>query len=244
MATAALLGHGCVLEWNAQPIAEITSLGGPSIRIDSIDVTNHDSLYKFREFIVGLGDGGEISLEFNFIPGDTPGQIAFINDARARTPRSVALTLPPDAATEWNFDGFVTALDFDDPIDNQLSGSATIKITGKPELNVTLSTGMSGLTGIEDNVGAALTFVPAFAIGTFTYGVVVNALSDWVKLTPTAASHTITITVGSASQVIASGAQSGELALGAADSVTLITVKVQETGKVAKTYSIYVTRPA
>lgn len=243
MTTSALGAFGAVLTWNSQPIAEIINISGPKITIETKDVTSHSSPSSFKEFIPGLADGGEVSIEGNFIPGDTNGQIAFINDAVARMARTAVITLPTAAATSWTFTGIITSLEFTAPHDDKLGFSATIKITGVPVKGVTASAGMSALTGIEENAGAALTFLPAFAIGTFIYTTTVNTNSDWVKLTPTAAAHTITITVGGADSVVASGAQSGELALGAAGTVTTITIKVQESDHVAKTYTLHVSRP-
>ena len=47
-------------------IAELTNITGPGIKLDLIDVTSHSSASKFREFVPGLADAGEFSLEGNF----------------------------------------------------------------------------------------------------------------------------------------------------------------------------------
>jgi len=241
--TEAIAAYGTTLQWNAQPLAELTSISGPSISIDTIDVTHYGSASGFKEFIAGFGDGGEVTLEGNFLPGDTDGQYAFKVDAFAKAVREVIITFPAAAATTWTFNGLVTSLDFDEAKEEQLKFSATIKISGVPALAITASTGMATLTGKEQTLEAALVFVPAFAIGTFTYTVTVDTASDWVTLTPTADSHTITITCGTQIQTVTSTYESTSIILGLAGTTTTITVKVQQSGKVAKTYTLYISRP-
>lgn len=241
--TDALGAYGTTLTWNGNVIAEVRNISGPKITIDTKDVTSHSSADAHKEFIPTLVDGGEVSIEALFIPGDTDGQKAFITDAQARTSRTAIITLPTAAGATWTFTGIVTSLDFTHPAPDELGFTATIKVTGKPVLAITASTGMSALSVIEENGGGAVTPVPTFAIGTFTYSLSVNTLSDYVKFTPTAASHTITIKCGTQSEVVTSGAQSGEITLGSAGSVTTITIEVQESGKTKKTYTFYVTRP-
>jgi predicted secreted protein len=235
---------GTTLKWNATALAELTGISGPSMKADTIDLTNHDSADGFREFVAGVRDGGEISIEGNFLSSDTTGQMAFITDAQAGTEREVIITGPTADAFTWTMDCIVTAFEPTHPYDGKLGFTATLKVTGKPVLAVTLSTGMSALSGIEENAGGAITFLPTFAIGTFAYTTSVNTASSYIKLTPTAASHTITISNGTSDQTVTSGAQSGEIDLGAAGTITTVTVKVQESGTVAKTYTIYVTRAA
>ena len=48
-------------------IGNLTNISGPGITADTIDVTSHDSTGGYRQFIAGLIDGGEISLEGNLV---------------------------------------------------------------------------------------------------------------------------------------------------------------------------------
>jgi hypothetical protein len=239
--SSAVASYGLTFKWNGNLLAEVTNVEGPGIKFDTIDVTHYASPEAFKEFIAGFGDGGEVTLECNFIPSDTAGQVAFITDAKAKTVREVIITTP--AGTTWTFDALVTSLEFKEPLEEQLGFTATLKVSGNPTLGITLSTGMSAMTGIEENTGAALTFNPTFAIAKFAYAVAVNTASDWIKLTPTAATHTIVVSNGTDEQIVSSGNQSGEIALGVAGTLTTVTVTVQESGKVAKVYTIYVSRP-
>lgn len=240
--TNAVPAHGATLSWNEHVVALLSEIPFPDMTADSLPATTHDSPDSHKEFKAGLRDGGELNLQGYFYPGDTDGQIAMFTDYQAGTTRAVIITPATAAACTLTFNGFITKLAVNGPAEGMLGISISIKVTGKPVLAVTASTGMSALTGIEENAGAALVFVPTFAIGTFLYSEVVNTASTWIKLTPTAASHTITISNGTESQVVTSGAQSGEIDLGAAGTITTITVTVQESGKTAKIYTIYITR--
>jgi hypothetical protein len=236
---------GSTLTWGVNVLAELTSIGAPNIAVDTIDVTTHGSTSGFREFLAGLADGGEIPLEGFFYSGDTNGQVAMMADLVARTNRTAVVTFPTAVAATWTATAFLTAFQAGPAgVDGAVPFTATLKITGVPALAVTASTGMSALTGID--AGGALTLNPAFLIGTYDYVVDVTNARTYVKLTPTAAAHTITVTNGydGAVQTVTSGVESGSIALGAAASIDIITIKVQQTGKVAKTYTLRVNKAA
>jgi len=239
-------GFGAVFEWNGQPVAGLTSIGTPTQTIDALDVTVHGSADGYRDFIGGLANGGEITLSGYAYPNDTLGQIAMMTDFQSKTRRTATMTWPTAIAAVWSATGLITALHFGDmPIDGLIPFSATIQVCGKPTFTVTASGGLTGLTGIEEHLGGALDFVPNFANSTYSYNVAVDTASTWVKFTPTAAGHTITIhnSYDDSTVTVPSGNQSGELDLGAANSQTLFTISAQETGKVAKVYKVYVARP-
>ncbi len=241
MTTAAKSAFGSTLTWNTVLVAEIINITGPTLKVDTLDATNHDSTSSFREFIAGLRDGGEITIEGNFISGDTTGIIAFITDLKAGTSRTAIVTGPAAAAFTWTFTALGSAFSTTYPVDGKLGFSATIKISGSPTLEVTVSRNLTDLTGIEQTGAAALTFTPAFAAAKKAYNVTVNTATTWIKLTPTLAGATITITTSydSSSQTVASGAQSGTIAVTDA-AITIVTLDVKETGKVANKYTLYV----
>ena len=240
--TSAVAGFGTLIQWNTVNLAEISAISGPSMKVDTIDVTHYASPDKFREYVVGLIDGGEVTIEGNFITGDTLGQVAFTTDFYALTKREVIITGPTAAAFTLTFDALITAFEPDYAMDGRLGFTATLKVSSKPVLAITASGDLTTLTGIEENAGAALTFLPAFAAAKKTYNVSVNTASTWVKFTPTLAGATITIYDGTTTQSVASGAQSGTCTLGAALSITTMLLTVKETGKVGNTYTVHVYR--
>ena len=131
--TSAISAFGALLNWDTVDLAELTNISGPSQSMDPIEVTSHDSADQFKEFIAGLHDGGEITLEGNFIVGDTTGQIAMHTDFQATTVKTWILKWPGWASgPQFTGSGYITAFTWDFPHEGKVSFSVTIKITGKP----------------------------------------------------------------------------------------------------------------
>jgi len=247
MTTAAKSGFGATLTWNGQLVAEIFEIGGLKISSEFKDVTSHSSTNRFREKIATLLKAENIPIKGNFIYDDINGQVAMITDCKNQASRTAIITFPTAISGTWTLTAYLANIEITGfGIEGSIEFNAELEPTGEPTLSLTASGGLTGLAGVEENAGSALDFIPNFANGTYVYTVAVNTASGYVKFTPTAASHTITITNGFDSSVVtvASGAQSGELPLGAANTVTLFTIKCYETGKVAKEYKVYVTRAA
>jgi predicted secreted protein len=117
-------------------IAEVNDLGGPSLTLETIDVTSHDSSNGWREFIGGLLDGGEVSFTINYIPtnathNNTSGLIA---DLRNRVVRNFQLVFPDGGSTTWVFAALVTSFEPSEAIDSQITADVTLKVSGAPTL--------------------------------------------------------------------------------------------------------------
>lgn len=112
------------------PIANVTNLSGPEIERETYDVTAHDSADGWREFIGGLKDGGEVSIEVNFDPRDHDALLADLDDVVAR---DYKITFP-GAIGNWAFKAFMTGFSAEAPVDDKMSGEMTFKVTGKPVL--------------------------------------------------------------------------------------------------------------
>ncbi|HUT68656.1 MAG TPA: phage tail tube protein [Dehalococcoidales bacterium] len=235
--TAGFNAFGTTLKWNGEALAELLNIGGPGMSMNPIDMTSHDSDDTFMEFVAGLRDGGEVSIEGIFIPGDTAGQVAFVTDFQAGTAREVIITGPTAAGFTWTFNALVTAMDFAHPHEDKLSFSATLKVTGKPVLAITAST---GLTTPFFSISESAVIIPAAAAATYEYVATVLTAVTSVTVTPTATAGVITVD----GNVVATGEASSAITLGAAGTVTEITVIVKETGKTAKTYTIWLARAA
>lgn len=134
--TSGVAALGTKLNWGGEDIAELTSISGPSESMDTIDLTSHDSADKFREFVAGLHDGGDITIEGNFIKGDTAGQIAMHTDFQDGSIEAWIIKMPGWAggSPQVNGNGLLTAFSIDYPFDGKIAFSATIKVTGKPTL--------------------------------------------------------------------------------------------------------------
>lgn len=129
------LGFGVDLLRNGVSIFEVVDLGGPSLSRDAVEKTHHKSPNRWREFIKGLKDGGEISITIQYDPQNathaySAGLLAdFANDTSNPT-YSVVF---PDGTT-WTLPGFVTGFEPAPELDDMFTADVTIKVAGQPTL--------------------------------------------------------------------------------------------------------------
>jgi predicted secreted protein len=113
-------------------IANVTSVKGPEIERETYDVTAHDSEDGWREYIGGLKDGGEVSLEINYDPRVHDTLVADFDDTVAR---DYQMVFPdPAGGGMWAFKAFLTGFSQEAPVDDKLSAELTLKMTGKPTI--------------------------------------------------------------------------------------------------------------
>jgi predicted secreted protein len=119
-------------------VANVTDISGPSRSRESIEVTAHDSPDKYREFIKGLKDGGEVELTLNYDPANAT-HTALDADFEEDALRDYQVVLLPGEADEhtWDFSGLLTDLGEEYPTEGQMERTATFKISGKPVLTAT-----------------------------------------------------------------------------------------------------------
>lgn len=134
---------GTVLAWDIaggssySTIAQVETIGGPTLARDSIEVTTHDSANAWREFIKGIKDGGEITFDLVYDPALGSHDVAtgvaadFSDDS---TIPNFRLTFPDTANTIWTLPAFVTGFETSEPFDDKLMASVTIKVAGEPTL--------------------------------------------------------------------------------------------------------------
>lgn len=109
-------------------IGNVTNVSGPEIERETYDVTAHDSLNGWREFVGGLKDGGEITLDLNYDPRKHDVLVADFEDA---APRDYKLTFPGTLG-EWALKLILTGFSQESPTDDKMSGSLKFKVSGKP----------------------------------------------------------------------------------------------------------------
>jgi predicted secreted protein len=219
-------------------IAEVSSINGLALDSDEVDITHHRSPGGFEEVIQGIRRTGEVTIEGNFVPGDTGGQRALYDDYLTGAIDSYAIIFPPVFATAWTFKAFVKQPPATEaPVEGRVPFTATLRVTGPSSLDITYSV---GLTTPFFTISNAAVIVPAPANAVYDY--VANVLTGVtsVTVTPTATAGVIKVN----GNIVATGQPSGAIALGAAGSVTNITIEVKETGKIARIYRIALARAA
>ncbi len=110
-------------------IGEATNITGPELERDTIDVTSHDSPNRFREYVGGLVDGGEVGFEVNWDPAIHNVLKADFQDP---LPRNYRIVLPTPPGGTWTFPGFITGMGHEYPHDDKMSAEFTFKISGEP----------------------------------------------------------------------------------------------------------------
>lgn len=130
-------GDGATPTETFTTIAKVTSISGPARTRATIDVTAHDSPNQYMEYIGGLKDGGEVSLEINYDPADTTQDLD--GDFDDVTARNYQIVILPDTTDEvtWDFAGWLTELSDEFPHDDKMARTLTVKITGQPVLTET-----------------------------------------------------------------------------------------------------------
>ena len=113
-------------------VANITNISGPDASRETIDTTTLDSVGGYREFIPSLRDAGSISLSMNF-KRDTYEQMK--NDFESDVLQNYEIMLPDADNTTFEFEGMVTELPLDVPLDDKISADVTIKISGEITIN-------------------------------------------------------------------------------------------------------------
>lgn len=128
---------GTLLKRGATTIGEVFDISGPGLSREEIEVTHHTSANRWREFIKGLKDAGEVTFSINYIPTNSTHAAAtgilddFADDTVIDT---WSIVFPDSGATTWSFPAFLTSFEPAMPIDDRLTADVTLKISGQPTL--------------------------------------------------------------------------------------------------------------
>ncbi|MCK9922455.1 outer capsid protein Hoc [Frankia sp. AgPm24] len=114
-------------------IADVTTISGPGMERETLEMTAHDSPDRWREFIGGLKDGGEVSIDMNYDIGE-PTHNGLQDDFDDPDPRHFQIVFPDEAQTCWEVDLILTGLEPEYPYDDKMACSATWKVSGRPNL--------------------------------------------------------------------------------------------------------------
>jgi hypothetical protein len=108
-------------------VAEVTSITWPGYARDAVEATHLNSDDQFREYVPGLMDAGEVTIEMNFIPSVSDVIIAALTSASIGQFKITA-----QGGANVVFRAIVTAYQPQSPVDDRMTASATFKVTGKP----------------------------------------------------------------------------------------------------------------
>lgn len=128
----AFFANASVFKLGSTTISEVTSISAPNLSADSIDVTTHGSSGRYREFIQGLRDGGEISIEGFYTTASANTILTQLNTSATATATIDLPTTP--STTRFTATVICTAFSSEAPVDGVIGYSATFKVTGQPSL--------------------------------------------------------------------------------------------------------------
>lgn len=234
MTKRAVRSVGTKLRIGTNFISDLSSIGSPSITQEELDVTTLDSEGGYREFIAGFKDPGEVAVSGFFVPSDA-GQAAVYAALESGDIQNFEIIYPPQLGASWSFQGIVTAFNVTSETEEAIGFEATIRVSGKPRLNLEPS---SGLTNITVN-GEGGVLSPSFDPDTYFYtfsGVTASSFS----VTATGSDHTMRLYVDDQYvQDLESGQPSSAISFGSQAS-RKVSIIAQESGKVSVVYEIVV----
>jgi len=112
-------------------IGQVVAYNGPSGSAGKIDVTSLDSTAK--EFLMGLRDEGDISLDVIYDPSTVKGHEQLFTDRSARTKRGWIVKTSTGTSltgTKLGGRGFCTGFSITGAVDDAIKATMTIAITG------------------------------------------------------------------------------------------------------------------
>lgn len=138
MANIAKLANGTLLKKGSGASVETFTtvpgckrLRGPSTRFDLLDVSDHDTVGLYKEYIPGMADGDQIRGELNWRPSNTIHKGIRV-DADAGTLRNYKLVFPDSPDNTVDVATYVAVIEPEANVAETLKANFALKITGAP----------------------------------------------------------------------------------------------------------------
>jgi predicted secreted protein len=112
-------------------VAHVTNITLPAIERETLDVTAHDSASGYMEFLGGLKNGGEMSIEVNYDPTVHDDLTAHMDDSDPLNYK----VLFPGSLGSWTFTAVMTGFAPEAPYDDKLTAEISFQVSGKPTLS-------------------------------------------------------------------------------------------------------------
>lgn len=115
-------------------VAVVTDISGPTIQVNTADVTNRDS-QGYTDVVAVTKSLGELTFDIIYDPAEPTHQV-LRQLVETGNRRNFKLVLA-DQTTAWQFAGYVTGFEVNSALDDAMRASITITLTGAPNFNVT-----------------------------------------------------------------------------------------------------------
>jgi hypothetical protein len=116
-------------------VANISKIGGPTMQGTVVDVTSMSVTNAFRQKLVTLLEGGEVSFDLYWIPmlANHQAMLGFFlarGQSIAGVPVDWRMVFPDQDGTVYTFSGFISKLSFDSEVAGVVKAATVITITG------------------------------------------------------------------------------------------------------------------
>jgi predicted secreted protein len=112
-------------------LSEILAVALPNSQVEDVEATHMKSANRRREFVAGLIDDGEGTIEMNYVPGSATDILirAALTDG---VTRDYKVVLPVADGSTWEVTGdcIVKGYERNVPIDDRMTATLTIRFTG------------------------------------------------------------------------------------------------------------------
>jgi predicted secreted protein len=99
-----------------------------------VDTTTLDTPGRYRTFIGGLVDGGEVTLDLVYDTEDTSHKL-LADRLTSQATKAYTITYPSPLTSTQIFSAFVSGLSVETPLDDLITQQCTLKITGSPDFS-------------------------------------------------------------------------------------------------------------
>lgn len=132
LAAALIAGDTALGGENFATIAEVSDITPPSPTTSTFETTHHLSPGGVMQFAGGLTDSGDMSITFNWLPGDpTQDGVTGLRKAfKDKVLRNFRVIYPFSPAVVDSFAGLVTTSPVVTPINDRMTSSVTVKCSG------------------------------------------------------------------------------------------------------------------
>lgn len=143
MSTVAKLGYGTLLKLGQADgppetfvtVSEVLNLEPPDEVSDDVEVTNHDSPNRTREYIQGLIETGEVPFTINWNPSSYTNHwtgangLYGVKDAGAA--RNWQVVFPSGIGSKvFAFPAYIKSIKVNPPVDAQITADVVLKVSG------------------------------------------------------------------------------------------------------------------
>ncbi len=117
-------------------VAEVMDITGPSISLDTEEVTSQTSANGYDEHIGTIKRGGDVTFDLNYGPTDATHDesTGVLSVLEGKALNNFQIVMTDAGTTTWSFAALVIGFEPAMPVAGALRASCTMKISGKPTL--------------------------------------------------------------------------------------------------------------